>query len=325
MAKSAIKMRCLTDRDVGSIVGLWNGVLEREKPSWWAGQADDVRLSAEAFDQAASNPHFAWEDSLVAESSGRIVGFAWGDSCPLQECVEEQNTSAELKGIVVEPAFRRWGIGTRLLKGVESRAQTQGKTQMYVEADVLVESSEYKFLLAHKYRPEGFEMVLELDLANLRTNEKAIGYRRKLEQEGVEFRDYQAADFDVLAVFVQETAPEWWPRYQREIRNGRMDSLLLACCGDRIVGSMEVKIWEVRGEKRTGGGPLVHPGFRRRGIGTVLMHLWGEKVKALGACRSVIATGTKPEPENPALRLYLAMGYQKRGEFCEDLAKDLRL
>jgi len=47
--------------------------------------ADDVRLSAEAFDRAASNPHFACEDSFVAESSGRIVGFAWGDSCPLQE------------------------------------------------------------------------------------------------------------------------------------------------------------------------------------------------------------------------------------------------
>ena len=34
MAKSAIKMRCLTDRDAGSIVGLWNEVLEKEKPSW---------------------------------------------------------------------------------------------------------------------------------------------------------------------------------------------------------------------------------------------------------------------------------------------------
>ena len=91
----------------------------------------------EAFDRAASNPHFAWEDSFVAESSGRIVGFAWGDSCPLQEREKEQNTSAELKEIVIGPDVRRQGIGTRLLKGVESRTQTQGKIQMYVEADVL--------------------------------------------------------------------------------------------------------------------------------------------------------------------------------------------
>ena len=180
-----------------------------------------------------------------------------------------------------------------------------------------------KIHLARNYRPGAFEMVLELDVAKLRTNEKAIGYRRKLEQECVEFRDYRAADFEALAAFVQETEPVWWPRYQREVRNGVMNSLLLACYGDRIVGSMEVKVWETRGEKRTGGGPLVHPEFRRRGIGTVLMHLWGEQIKALGVCRSVISTGT--EPENPAPRLYLAMGYQKMGEFCEDLAKDLRL
>jgi len=69
MAKPAIEIRCLTDRDVGSIVGLWNGVLESEKEAWWV---DDHRIDEDDFGPADSAPYLAGEESFVAESDGSV-------------------------------------------------------------------------------------------------------------------------------------------------------------------------------------------------------------------------------------------------------------
>ena len=314
-----IEIRPLAERDVPDAMALWNGVLEGEKEAWWA---DDHRIDEDDFGPADNAPYLAWEESFVAESDGQRVGLAGGERNPNLEVWEEPERWAVLNGLIVAPAYRRRGIGTRLLQGFEERARYRGKDRLCVES-VLVGTAEYDFLLARGFRPGGYETILELDLARIRTGEKAAARREALERRGVEFRTYREGDFEALEAFVQEVAPVWWPRYRDEVRSGAIDPLLLACFGDRIIGSMEVKVWERRGEKVTGGGPLVHPPFRRRGIATVLMHLWGVEVRAQGAQESVISTGS--EPDNPALPLYRGMGYRKIGKVCEGLMKDLQV
>jgi ribosomal protein S18 acetylase RimI-like enzyme len=321
MEAQAVETRCVSCNDVESIAALWNSARDPQKPWWWADSTGSARLSTDGIVQMAHKPGALWENSLVAVSHDATVGFAWG-SVTAQERCQQPCEVAELMGIAVDPTYRRRGIGSRLLEAIESRARAQGRTEMRVIPPVLTGTSEYSMLCACGYRPEGSEVVLELDLAALRPTDEPMRQRRDLELDGLVFRDYEQGDYHALADLVRETEPVWWPRYSRDIRSGAMDSLLLAWHGARAVASMEVKLWETCSRLRTGGGPLVHPDYRRRGIATVLMSMWIRRVRVLGASCSVISTGSGPG--NPARPLYSRLGYQQVGILCEGLAKDLK-
>lgn len=64
---------------------------------------------------------------LVAESGGRIVGFA--------TIIAHDGNDAELEGLFVEPTEWRKGIGTALMHAIEREAAAWGASRMHVLAN----------------------------------------------------------------------------------------------------------------------------------------------------------------------------------------------
>ena len=110
----------------------------------------------------------------------------------------------------------------------------------------------------------------------------------------------------------------WYGSYKKNLEAVEPMAVLIAADGDRVVGFIGFVV--VRDNGKAGFSPGVDPAYRKRGIGKVLVNLWGEAVKEIGAEESIISTGTRNEP---AQRIYFDMGYRKLGEFFARLAKDL--
>jgi ribosomal protein S18 acetylase RimI-like enzyme len=72
---------------------------------------------------------------------GGAVGRTWGSCCELQQ-------------LWVEPRFRRRGIGRRLVRKFEQRAESRGCSTFYLET--------FNFQAPDLYRSLGYEMKLEL-------------------------------------------------------------------------------------------------------------------------------------------------------------------
>jgi len=72
---------------------------------------------------------------------GGAVGRTWGSCCELQQ-------------LWVEPAHRRQGIGARLVKAFERRAESRGCRTFYLET--------FSFQAPELYRSLGYEARLEL-------------------------------------------------------------------------------------------------------------------------------------------------------------------
>jgi ribosomal-protein-alanine N-acetyltransferase len=83
-------------------------------------------------------------DLFVAEAEGRPVGFAvfW--------TVLDQG---ELGNIAVSPAWRRRGVGTRLLRSVIERARERGVRELFLEVRVTNHGAQ------RLYQRHGFRMV----------------------------------------------------------------------------------------------------------------------------------------------------------------------
>jgi ribosomal protein S18 acetylase RimI-like enzyme len=74
------------------------------------------------------------------EVVGGAVGRTWGTCCELQQ-------------VWVDPAYRHRGIGTRLIKEFEARAQTRGCHTFYLET--------FNFQAPQLYRSLGYEVRYE--------------------------------------------------------------------------------------------------------------------------------------------------------------------
>ena len=83
--------------------------------------------------------------SFVHDEQGRVVGGAvgrtWGLCCELQQ-------------LWVDPAYRRQGVGARLVKEFEQRAYARGCRTFYLET--------FSFQAPSLYRSLGYEARLEI-------------------------------------------------------------------------------------------------------------------------------------------------------------------
>jgi len=83
---------------------------------------DDVRATlAHIATHIETNAHF--ETPFVATINGHIVGFA---CLRLLPCVCDQTPYAELTELIVDPHYRRQGVGRSLVQYIERQAKTHG-------------------------------------------------------------------------------------------------------------------------------------------------------------------------------------------------------
>lgn len=104
-----------------------------------------LRLRKLLWDQLADDEHRAemidiYEHSdsqlvLVAESGGKIVGFLEASIRPFVEDCRTDHVGY-LEGWFVQPEYRRFGIGSRLVGKAEQWARKKGCTEMASDSEV---------------------------------------------------------------------------------------------------------------------------------------------------------------------------------------------
>lgn len=88
---------------------------------------EEIEVALELVDDRLSNGGSSHYRFLVAESAGRVAGYAcWG---PIPGTV----ASADLYWIVVHPRFQGKRIGASLLEAAEEWMASAGRTRVYVE------------------------------------------------------------------------------------------------------------------------------------------------------------------------------------------------
>jgi len=314
--------------DAPGVVDLWNRTVQAEAGAndWYV---EDNALSEARLARIAANPNFDPEGVFVHEEQRRIVGYgrAVVKSVPAYEGEPLAERPGYLEGLVVDRAFRRRGLGSELLERAESYVRSKGKRTVRVSRyspaiaglSMLPDSSGFRFLVKRGYKPEPFQMELELRFADFRLREEVVQARDRLRREGIHVRHYVERDRDSFVALQESHFSHWWHSiYGPNLERDNPLPVLVAADGDRVVGF--IGFVRVSSEGRAGFTPGVDPDYRRRGIGTVLVNLWAAEVKERGAVLSRIATGTT---NYPAQHIYFGMGYRKLGEFTSNLTKQL--
>lgn len=93
---------------------------------WWAAEGWSLRAT-EAFLRAAAGP--AAPVAFVAEADGRPLGTATLDT---DDLAGRPDLAPWLASVLVAPACRRRGIGTRLVAQVEAAAAAHGAPRLYL-------------------------------------------------------------------------------------------------------------------------------------------------------------------------------------------------
>jgi len=323
-----MEIRAFRREDVGEVVDLWNRCLKGDKGDcpWYL---EFTLLSEVRLEGIVADPNFDWDGAFVACDGERMVGFGRGvvKKVGAYEGEKLEDLPGYLEGLVVDPSFRRRGVGTRLLQHIESYVWENGKDALQISfhrspifgVSVLPETPEYRFLVGRGFEIEVSEFRLRLVFDAFRLREEILETREKLRREGIEITYYQDQHRDSFSRLMERYFSGWWYHsYRPNLERRERLPVLVALEGDRVVGF--VGFVHVRENGRAGFSPGVDPEYRRRGIGKVLVNLWAQDVKEMGAVESIISTDTE---NYPAQRVYFGMGYRKLGEFCNILTKRL--
>src|SRR5215207_2123351 len=84
--------------------------------------------------------HYESQLVLLADAGGRLVGFLEASIRPFVEDCHTDHVGY-LEGWFVEPEFRKYGIGRRLVKTAEAWAREKGCTEMASDAEIGNDSS----------------------------------------------------------------------------------------------------------------------------------------------------------------------------------------
>ncbi len=314
--------------DATEVVNLWNTSLSEDKTNsqWYV---EDNLLSKEKLEKIVSNPNFDWRGAFVAYDGQQMIGFGRGVVKKIKSYKDEEleDLPGYLEGLVVEPSFRRRGIGTQMLQNIESYIKAEGKDTIRISCYhpaivgicILPETPEYKFLLKRGFKPEARAMKLKLIFENFVLRNKIIETRERLKQEGIEIKYYKDQYKDSFSKLMEKHFQGWWyDSYRPNLERDKPLPVLIAVDKDRVVGF--IGFVTIGKNKRAGFTPGVDPEYRRRGIGKVLVNLWAKEVKEMGGEESLISTGMG---YHPAQRIYSDMGYKKLGEFWDGLVKNL--
>ncbi|HEX5469511.1 MAG TPA: GNAT family N-acetyltransferase [Gaiellaceae bacterium] len=231
--------------------------------------------------------HAAADASYVAEAGGAIVGLAGVRGGEID--------------LLVEPSFRRRRIGTALLEAAESGAEDD----VLLLDSVTLDPTGAPFAAANGYAKAWEYWLMGLDLPG---RIEAAGW-----PEGVSvraFREEDVSEVKELLDLAYSDDPydnpmtlEHWRRFMLEDPSFDPAVWFLAVAGDELVGA--ALHWKEGFVKDL----VVHPDWRRRGIGrSLLLHAFGTFAE-----RGIRRITLKTDSINPtqAWRLYEHLGFRK--------------
>ncbi len=216
----------------------------------------------------------------LAYDNNKLIGFIYGvkRKVPyLTRGLEEHRAWINMIG--VDEAYRRQGIGTQLLKNLES-ALKEEKTK---EITLCAYSPNYftpgideryktgvQFFEKHQYDYKSDAVSMKRELWDFVTNDQLQQQKRQLQEEGYIFCPYEDIYMEKLHHFIEkEFGGGWVYNVLQAIKQERAhDTILLCVKGDDVVGFCMRKIDGHDGRF----GPIgILPELRSKGLGGILL------------------------------------------------------
>ena len=279
----------------------------------------DVDGQAAEFNAAAARRiHQADADKcmLVAETNGRVVGFIGAriaqpmDTARRQGMRESSQVRVEITVLAVAEAYRRQGIGTRLMAAAEKWARGRGAVLATVDTYVGSYLSVPFYLNRMRYDIQSLRFLKRLGQplspvspsTDVDIREERIGDGEGMAHCWLDMWQYYAAlNPELFRIPQAEGLPEWFEsRIAARARAADSDGHWLVAEADgQIVGFLGASVakpWrdahrevmrELSHARLTINVLAVAEAYRRRGIGTRLMEVAEEWARGRGA---VLAT-----------------------------------
>ncbi len=271
-----MKIRCLREAEVERLLGFWNLNVRH----------DPLTLEL-LFEKVFADPDYDPEKTLVAESESRLLGF-------VQAVVRNrQERIGFIKMLAVDRAFRRRGIGSRLLEEVEEKMRVEGATSVrilesspnYLQPGLDPRYTEAVVMLERRGYNRFAETVnMEVDLAA-----RDFDTRREeefLSGQGFVVRRARHGDEATLAEFLEAHFPAWAAEVGITLSHEPI-TLHLATKGGRVVG---FAAYDANNIGTGWFGPMgTDPALRGKGIGGVLLLRCLRDLKEAGHHTATIA------------------------------------
>lgn len=271
--------------------------------------------------------------TLKAMDNGRLAGFASGFvKYEFLRGENDSNTPLYLTMVMADRECRRRGVGSVLVEELVDLAGRLGKDSVlasyrnpknlsWLEAGryehnncpgVAVDGAGYMMLQSLGFRAGRVECGLYYPLEDYSLPEKILSTEERLATDGIRIAFFDSArhhGFDEL--FDALHGEVWRKTISDNLALSRPLPVLVALDGDRVVG-FAGPIGKEKSGRGYFNGIAVHPDYQRRGIARVLFSRLLGAFHDIGASYSTIFT----DEENPALRLYLDIGFAIGGRFA---------
>jgi ribosomal protein S18 acetylase RimI-like enzyme len=260
--------------DADAIVGLWNGCLPADP------------ITRELFEERVLlDPNFDLAGCRVAESGGRVVGFAhalvrrtplpWG----FESVFERDRGVGWIFAVLVANALRRHGIGSMLMGQAQNYLRASGAHTVvlgdYPPNYLLsgVDAKAYPGALQF-FERRGFTVVgksfgMRVSLAEFRAPSGVAEIERRLAHAGIVVEHFRSDYLLPTIAFLRECFPTWLCLFTDKLRRGHsLDEMVIARQGEEVVGYCQHHYWPHIGRTGPFGAKAA---LRRQGIGTVML------------------------------------------------------
>lgn len=252
----------------------------------------------------------------VAEQEGRVVGMV--ATRPLGS-----DRAWEICKMYVEKGQRGTGLAHRLLGGAENHAIQQGAERIVLWTDTRFDAA-HRFYEKRSFVRSGSIRILD-DIS------KSLEFRYAKPVRGVVVEAVDAAAAasaerrlaDILVACVDagasvsylpplslDTARSFWRKVSGDVAMGNR-LLLVAWVDGRLAGTVQLNLATPPNQRHRAelDKLLVHPEFRRRGIGRGLMQRAEQAARGIG--RTLLTLDTRAGDDGEAL--YRSLGWQEAG------------
>lgn len=275
---SDIEIRPYRAGDEASLIATWNEAM-------WADPIEPIAWRT----RYLLDPNFAPETCPVAvdRASSDVVGFVLGFT---GSATGQAGSDAWVVGFGVRGAYRRQGIGTRLMQAFESRVRQDGAARVlygpYIPSyitpgvDVAAYGDGISFLVANGASEGTRPLSMKANLTNYRPEAGVTERERELATEKIVIRPAQPGDILPLLAFLDEHFPHWKgdaAGVMRDLFGGDPRTVTLHIAEDdgSIIGYAQT-----RSERF---GPFgVNESYRGRGVGAVLLSRTLRAMRAQG-------------------------------------------
>lgn len=311
----------LTKDSIAQVVELWNSCLEGlyYKP-----------FTIEGFEQKfLQNPNFSYNYSYICIEGNNIIGFINGvckkDFLPGET---NENTSGYLTMIMVHNDYRREGIGSKLLRALETAFKKAGKKtseaiffnpinlEWYIPETnghdhpnapgVLKDSAGHKFLLKHGYTIRAEQNSFYMTLDKLMVSDKVNLCLENLTKKKIVIEYYNEEKHHSLNELFDDFNNELWRKEIISNVNEHKERPVIIVSDNNEVSGFTGPLYVQPSGRGYFTGIGVKSSHSGMGIGTALFYKLCEGLRDEGAVFMSLFTGVT----NPARKMYEGTGFQ---------------